>query len=176
MLTQLSIRSPDRVPKGDHDKILKDHFFYEIRSDIHNSICHLYNDETVTSQHLVKACQNEEEDTISKLLNKSVVISSTLENRVDKLIERSNSQFNSGSNRVDQNGSCNYGRPPFQQSQRSRGDSRSNLQSSTNDIQQNLRGLSPVLLHLLGDQMAPGPYNALNVGDGDTQNAYVHPS
>ena len=91
MLTQLSIRFPDRVPKGDHDKILKDHFFYGIRSDIRNSICHLYDDGTVTfSQLLVKARQNEEEDSTSKLLSKSVVAESTLEHRVDKLIERSN--------------------------------------------------------------------------------------
>ena len=48
MLTRLSIRFPDRVPKEDHDKILKDHFFYGIRSDIHNSIHHLYDDDTVT--------------------------------------------------------------------------------------------------------------------------------
>ena len=91
MLTQLSIRFPDRVPKGDHDKILKDHFSYGIRSDICNSIHHLYDDETVTfSQLLVKARRNEEEDTTSKLLSKSAVTDSTLENRVDRLIERSN--------------------------------------------------------------------------------------
>ena len=34
MLTRLSIRFPNRVPKEDHDKILKDHFFYGIRSDL----------------------------------------------------------------------------------------------------------------------------------------------
>ena len=61
MLTQLSIRFPDRVPKGDHDKILKVHFFYGIKPDICNSIHHLYDDETVTfSQLLVKAHRNEE--------------------------------------------------------------------------------------------------------------------
>ena len=31
MLTKLSIRFPDRVPKEDHDKILKDQFFYGIK-------------------------------------------------------------------------------------------------------------------------------------------------
>ena len=34
MLTKLSIRSPDRVPKEDHDKILKDQFFYGIKSKL----------------------------------------------------------------------------------------------------------------------------------------------
>ena len=115
MLTQLSIRFSDRVPKEDHDKILKDHFFYGIRPNIRNSIYHLYDDETVTfSQLLVKAHRNEE-DTTSKFINKSAVADFTLEERVDRLIERSN-QFNqpnpgpSGDNRDD---SHNYGRPPF---------------------------------------------------------------
>ena len=55
-LTRLSLRFPDRVPREDHDKILKDCFFYGIHSDLQNSICHLYDDETVTfSQLLVKA-------------------------------------------------------------------------------------------------------------------------
>ena len=68
MLTWLSIRFPDRVPKGDHNKILKDHFFYGIKSGIHNSICHLYDDKAVNfSQLLVKACRNEEEETTSKI-------------------------------------------------------------------------------------------------------------
>ena len=90
MLTQLSIRFPDRVPKEDHDKILKDLFFYGIRSDIHNSIRHLYDDDTVTfSQLLVKAHRNEEEETTFKSVNKSAVADSTLEERVNGLIERS---------------------------------------------------------------------------------------
>ena len=55
-LTRLSLRFPDRVPKEDHDKILKDHFFYGIHSDLQNSIHHLCDDETMTfSQLLVKA-------------------------------------------------------------------------------------------------------------------------
>ena len=45
-LTRLSLRFPDRAPKEDHDKILKDHFIYGIRSNLQNSICHLYDDET----------------------------------------------------------------------------------------------------------------------------------
>ena len=53
-----------------------------------------YDDETVTfSQLLVKAHRNEEEETTSKLINKSAVADSTLEERVDRFIERSN-QFN----------------------------------------------------------------------------------
>ena len=55
-LTRLSLKFPDRVPKDDHDKILKDHFFYGIHPELRNSIQHLYDDDTVTfSQLLVKA-------------------------------------------------------------------------------------------------------------------------
>ena len=42
MLNKLSIRFPDHVPKEDHDKILKDQFFYGIKSELRNSIRHLY--------------------------------------------------------------------------------------------------------------------------------------
>ena len=125
MLTWLSIRFPDRVPKEDHDKILKDHFFCGIKLDFRNSIHHLYNDETVTfSQLLVKAHRNEEEETTSKLISKSAVADSTLEERVDRLIERSNqsNQPNTGLSRDNRDNSHNYGRPPFQPNQRSRSD------------------------------------------------------
>ena len=123
MLMWLSIRFPDRVLKEDYDKILKDHFFYGIRSDIHNSIHHLYDVETVTfSQLLVKAHRNEEEDTTFELLSKSAVTDSTLEERVDRLIERSNQPNPS----LSRDNSHNYRRPPFQQNQRSRGDFQTN--------------------------------------------------
>ena len=122
MLTLLSIKFPDRVPKEDHDKILKDHFFYGIRSDICNSICHLYADETVTfSQLLVKAHRNKEDEATSKLVKKSAVADYTLKERVDRLIERSN-QSNQSSPSPNRDNNCNYGRPSFQENQRSRGD------------------------------------------------------
>ena len=146
MLTQLSIRFPDRVSKEDHDKILKDHFFYGIKSDIRNSFHHLYDDETVTfSQLLVKAHRNEEEETTSKLINKSAVTDSTLEERVNRLIERSNQshQPNMGLNRDNRDNSHNYGRLPFQQNQMSRGDFLNNPSQSSSDIRQNLRGPEP---------------------------------
>ena len=156
MLTQLSIRFPDRVPKGVHDKILKNHSFYDIRSDIRNSIRHLYDDEKVTfSQLLLRACRNKEKDTTSRLLSKSAVADSTLENRVNRLIERSSqsSQFNSNPNRTNWDNSHNYGRPPFQQGQRSRGDFWTNPYSSVNDVQQNLKGPEP---------SAAGPFGESN--------------
>ena len=90
---KLSIRFPDRVPKEDHDKIMKDRFFYGIKSKLCNSIRHLYDNEMVTSsQLLVKAHRNEEEETTSKVVNKNVIVEdgSTLEQRVDRLIVKSN--------------------------------------------------------------------------------------
>ena len=47
MLTKLSIQFPDQVPKEDHDKILKDRFFYGIKSELQNSIRHLYDNESI---------------------------------------------------------------------------------------------------------------------------------
>ena len=77
MLTHLSIRFPDRVPKEDHDKILKDQFFYGIKTDLRNSIHHLYDNETVTfSELLVKAHRNEEENTTSRVVNKGSAVES----------------------------------------------------------------------------------------------------
>ena len=59
MLTKLSIRFPDLVSKEDHDKILKDWFFYGIKSELRNSIRHLYDNESITFlQLLVKACRD----------------------------------------------------------------------------------------------------------------------
>ena len=92
-LTRLSLRFPDRVPTEDHDKTLKDCFFYGICSDLRNSIRHLYDDGTVTfPQLLVKAHRNEEEEMTSKLVNKSSVMESTLTERVDRLIAKSNQE------------------------------------------------------------------------------------
>ena len=75
MLTKLSIRFPDCVPKEDHDKILKDRFFYGIKSELQNSIRHLYDNESVTfSQLLVKARRNEEEETTSRVVSKNMMV------------------------------------------------------------------------------------------------------
>ena len=74
----------------------------------------------------------------SKLVNKSAVADSSLEERVDRLIERS-SQSNPpspGPSRDNRDNSCNYGRPPFQQNSTSRGDFTNNTHQSSGDIRQ----------------------------------------
>ena len=92
-LTRLSLRFPDRAPKEDHDKTLKDRFFYGIHPDLQNSIRHLYDDEIVTfSQLLIKERQNEEEEMTSKLVNKGSIMENTLKERVDRLIAKSNQE------------------------------------------------------------------------------------
>ena len=99
--------------------------FHGIKSDICNSICHLYDDRAVNfSQLLVKAHRNEEEETTSKLINKSAVTESTLGERDDRLIEKTNlfHQPNPGPSKDNRDNGQNYGRPPFQQNQGSRGE------------------------------------------------------
>ena len=118
MLTRLSLRFPGRVPREDHDKILKDHFFYGIRSDLQNSIRHLYNDDMVTfSQLLVKVRRNEEEEMTSKLVNKGAVMDDALEERVDRLIAKYNQrQPLNTSFWGNPDNSHNYGRSPSNES------------------------------------------------------------
>ena len=118
ILTKLSIQFPDRVPKEDHDKILKDWFFYGIKSKLQNSIRHLYDNESITFlQLLVKAHRNEEEETTSKIVSKNVTVGhgATLEQRVDNLITKSNSNP-APPNPTNGDNSHNYGCPPFQSS------------------------------------------------------------
>ena len=141
-LTRLSIQFPDRVSQADHDKILKDQFFYGIKSELRNSIRHLYDDESITFlQLLVKAHRNEEEETTSKVVSKNVTVGhdSTLEQRVDNLIAKSSSSpappsLTNGVN------NCPYGHPPFQSNSRPRGDFKQDHGCSPMDIGQNLRG------------------------------------
>ena len=81
-------------PKRDHDKILKDGFFYGIKSELQNSIRHLYDNESVTfSQLLVKARRNEEEETTFHVASKNMMVQdgTTLEQRVDHVLAKSNS-------------------------------------------------------------------------------------
>ena len=124
MLTKLSIQFPDRVPKEDHDKILKDQFFYGIKSKLWNSIRHLYDNESITfSQLLVKARRNEEEETTSKMVSKNVTVGhdSTLEHRVDNLIAKANSHPASP-NPINGDNNHNYGHPSFQSNSRPKQD------------------------------------------------------
>ena len=85
-----------------------------------NSIHHLHDDDVVTiSQLLVNAHKNEEEETSSKLVNKNTVTDSTLKERVDRLIVKSNqtNQPSPDPSRDNRDNSCNYERPPSNQTE-----------------------------------------------------------
>ena len=129
-------------PKEDHDKILKDWFFYGIKSELRNNIRHLYDNESITFlQLLVRAHRNEEEETTSKIISKNVTVGydSTLEQRIDNLIVKSNSNP-APPNLTNRDNNCPYGHPPFQSNSRPKRDYRRDPGCPPMDIQQNLRG------------------------------------
>ena len=174
-LTRLSLRFPDRAPKEDQDKTLKDCFFYGIHPYLQNSIRHLYDDEMVTfSQLLIKVCQNEEEEMTSKLVNKGSVMGNTLEERVDWLIAKSNQEPQS-SRRSNQNGHSTS-RASYVHGPRPERNRNSNFMKPREDIHQNLQGPEPSAAGHLTDQTVLDLYNVLDVGDGVIPRDFVHPS
>ena len=98
----------------------------------------------------MKAHRNEEEETTSKIVSKNVTIrhDSTLEQRVDSLITKSNSNP-APPNPTNGDNSHNYGCPPFQSSSRPKRDYRRDPGHPPLDIRQNLRG---------PETSAAGPY------------------
>ena len=90
-LTNLTSRFPERVLAKDHDKMLRDRFFYGIKAEMRNSIRHLYDDEKVTfGELLMKARRNEDEEVLAKGTSKSVSVDTEikdgLEEKVGKLL------------------------------------------------------------------------------------------
>ena len=96
------------------------------------------------SQLLVKMHRNEEEEMTSKLVNKGAVMEDALEERVDRLIAKSNQrQPLNTSFWGNPDNSHNYGRSPSQQIQRLEENTTPNSQELWVDIWQNLRGPEP---------------------------------
>ena len=99
-LTNLTSRFPERVPAKDHDKMLRDRFFYSIKAEMRNSIRHLFDDEKVTfGELLMKARRNKDEEVLDKVTSKSVSVDTEikdgLEEKVDKLLAvAKSSQYN----------------------------------------------------------------------------------
>ena len=90
-LTNLTSRFPERVPAKDHDKMLRDRFFYGIKAKMRNSIRHLYDDDKVMfGELLMKVRRNEDEEVLAKVISKSVLVDTEikdgLEEKVDKLL------------------------------------------------------------------------------------------
>ena len=125
---------------------MKDRFFYGIKSELCNSIRHLYDDDSVTfSQLLVKARRNEEEEYASQIINKKMTMEndSTLEQWVDRLIAKSSNQYLAPQPPTKRDNSWNYGRPPFQANFKSKSDYQQAPKCPPWDIRQNLRGPEP---------------------------------
>ena len=121
------------------------------------------------SQLLVKAHRNEEEEITSKVVNKNVTVGNnpTLEQRVDSLIAKLN-RNQASPNSPNRDNSWDYGQPPFQSNQRSRGDYRSPLGHPQGDIRQNLRGPETSAAGPVGKLMARDLFNALGAEGGAT--------
>ena len=121
-----------------------------------NSIRHLYDNESITfSQLLVKAHRNEEEETTSRVVSKNMIVQddTTLEQRVDRLIAKSNSNpAPDPQPQVNRDNSRNYCR--FQSNPQSKRDYRQSPGCPQFDIRQNLRGPEP---------SAAGPFGETDV-------------
>ena len=71
--------------------MLRDRFFYGIKSEMRNSIQHLYDDDKVTfGELLLKARRNEDEEVLAKVTSKALSVETEtkngLEEKVDKLL------------------------------------------------------------------------------------------
>ena len=88
-LTNLTSRFPERVSAKDHDKMLRDRFFYGIKTEMRNSIRHLYDNEKVTfGELLMKARRNEDEEVLAKVTSKSVSVEAEIRNGLEKKVDK----------------------------------------------------------------------------------------
>ena len=79
------------MPQEDHERLLRDQFFYGIKVGMKNSIRHLYDIEKVTfGELLLKARRNEDEEMLGKVTSKSSVVEAEmkryLEENMDKIL------------------------------------------------------------------------------------------
>ena len=106
-LANLSSRFPERVPREDHERMLRDRFFYEIRAEMRNSIWHLYDDEKVTfGELLLKARRNEHEEVLVRVTSKASSVETEtkdgLKEKDDKLLAMAKSgQMEKGNDKRD---------------------------------------------------------------------------
>ena len=59
-LNNLTLRFPDRVPAGDEDRILCDHFFYGMKAELKSSVRHLFDSPDVSFSTLLTAARRNE--------------------------------------------------------------------------------------------------------------------
>ena len=141
------------------------------------SIRHLYDNESITFLQLpVKAHRNEEEETTSKVVSKNVTVGhdSTLEQRVDNLIAKSNSNPASP-NPTNGDNSHNYGHPFLQSSSRPKREYRQDSGHPLMDIQQNLRGPETSAAGPYRKADGSGPIQCFRCHGWGHQRGFVHP-
>ena len=90
-LANLSNRFPERVPREDHERMLRDRFFYGIKMEMRDSIRHFYDNEKIMfGELLLKARRNEDEEVLAKMTSKASSVETepknSLEKKVDKLL------------------------------------------------------------------------------------------
>ena len=94
-LHKLTLRFPDRVPAGDEDRILCDHFFYGIKAELKSSVKHLFDSPDVSfSMMLTAARRNELEEVEQKPVRIQIKLQ-RLEWRAAKKFKRMNVKQNS---------------------------------------------------------------------------------
>ena len=88
-LANLSSRFPERVPRGDHERMLRDGFFNEINAEMRNSIWHLYDDDKVMfGELLLKARRNEDEEVLVKVTSKALSVESEVKNDLEEKVNK----------------------------------------------------------------------------------------
>ena len=108
-LANLSSRFPERVPREDHEQMLRDRFFYGIKMEMRNSTQHLYNDEKIMfGELLLKTRRNEDEEVLAKVTSRASSVETEvkegLEEKVDKLLAVAKSgQMEKGKDKRDRN-------------------------------------------------------------------------
>ena len=65
-LNKLTLRFPDRVPAGDEDRILCDHFFYGMKAELKSSVRHLFDSPDVSFSTLLTAAKRNELEEVEK--------------------------------------------------------------------------------------------------------------
>ena len=65
-LNKLTLRFPDRVPAGDEDRILCDHFFYGMKAELKGSVRHLFDSPDVSFSMLLTAARRNELEEIEQ--------------------------------------------------------------------------------------------------------------
>ena len=77
--------------------MLRDRFFYGVKTEMRNSIQHLYNDDKVTfGELLLKARRNEDEEVLAKVTSKTLSVESEVKNDLEEKVNKLLAEVKSG--------------------------------------------------------------------------------